>query len=56
MFDAGWGVEAAGVKGMGSIACFPYLTHCLTARGFSEDDIKKMLGNNLLRVFRETWR
>jgi len=27
----------------------------LVARGYSEDDVEKIMGRNLLRVFREVW-
>ncbi|MEZ5293297.1 MAG: membrane dipeptidase [Vicinamibacterales bacterium] len=35
---------------------FPALVECLCAHGVSDDDIRKLLGGNLLRVFDETWR
>ncbi|MDD5014712.1 MAG: membrane dipeptidase [Atribacterota bacterium] len=34
----------------------PNLTKNLLARGYSEEDVKKILGLNFLRVFKETWK
>lgn len=55
MYNAGWGVESASVLGLGSIANLPNLTEQLLQRGFSHGSIRKILGENLLRVFRATW-
>lgn len=55
MYNAGWGVESASVLGLGSIANLPNLTEHLLQRGFSHAAIHKILGENLLRVFRATW-
>ena len=35
---------------------YPRLTHGLLERGFSKEDIRKILGLNLMRVFEETWK
>ena len=35
---------------------YPSLTHRLIERGYSAEEIKKILGLNLLRVFAETWK
>jgi membrane dipeptidase len=40
-------------EGMDSPADFPKITAGLTARGYSSEDCRKILGRNLLRVFRE---
>jgi membrane dipeptidase len=32
------------------VSCYPYITQALLDRGYSEVDIKKVLGENLLRV------
>jgi len=34
---------------------FPRLTEALVRHGFADDDIRKVLGGNFLRVFREVW-
>lgn len=34
---------------------FPALTDGLIRRGYSVDDVKKIMGENLMRLFRETW-
>jgi len=39
--------------GMDSAADLPKITQALLDRGYSADDIRKILGGNLLRVFRE---
>jgi membrane dipeptidase len=35
------------------VSCYPYITQELLNRGWKKDDILKVLGGNLLRVFRE---
>jgi membrane dipeptidase len=39
--------------GIDSAADLPKITTALMARGYSAEDMKKLLGGNLLRVFRE---
>jgi membrane dipeptidase len=34
------------------VSCFPYITQELLNRGWSKEDIHKVLGGNLLRVLR----
>ena len=40
-------------EGLDSPADLPKITAALMARGYSADDCRKILGGNLLRVFRE---
>jgi membrane dipeptidase len=40
-------------QGIDSVADLPKITEALVARGYSEQDIRKILGENLLRVFRD---
>jgi membrane dipeptidase len=47
------GVSGATPQGMDSAADLPRITQALLDRGYSEADIKKILGGNLLRVFAE---
>lgn len=47
-FDGGGGVD-----GLEDVSKFPYLTAELLRRGYSDEEIKKILGLNLLRVMRE---
>jgi len=47
------GVSGATPQGMDSAADLPKITQALLDRGYSPDDIKKILGGNLLRVFRQ---
>ena len=47
------GVSGATPQGMDSAADLPKITQSLLDRGYSADDIKKILGGNLLRVFQQ---
>lgn len=38
------------------VSCYPYITQELLNRGYKPDDIRKILGENLMRVFREAER
>jgi membrane dipeptidase len=50
------GVAGATPQGMDSAADLPKITQALLDRGYSADDIHKILGGNVLRVFREVER
>jgi membrane dipeptidase len=50
------GVSGALPEGIRSAADLPKITQALLDRGYSDDDIKKILGGNLLRVLREVER
>jgi membrane dipeptidase len=50
------GVSGATPEGIDSAADLPKITQALLDRGYSEADIKKILGGNTLRVFREVER
>ncbi len=41
-------------KQLEDVAAYPVITQGLIDRGYSESDIRKVLGENLMRVFRET--
>lgn len=47
------GVSGAMPQGMDSAADLPRISQALLDRGYSRDDIHKILGGNLLRVFRQ---
>jgi membrane dipeptidase len=47
------GVSGATPEGIDSAADLPKITQALLDRGYSADDIRKILGGNLLRVFRQ---
>jgi membrane dipeptidase len=47
------GVSGATPQGMDSAADLPKITQALLDRGYSDDDIRKILGGNILRVFRQ---
>jgi membrane dipeptidase len=42
-------------EGIQAAADFPNLTEALLTRGYAEPDVKKILGENLMRVFRDVW-
>jgi membrane dipeptidase len=50
------GVSGATPAGIDSAADLPKITQALLDRGYSADDIRKILGGNTLRVFREVER
>ncbi len=50
------GVSGATPEGIDSAADLPKITQGLLDRGYSADDIRKILGANLLRVFRDVER
>ena len=50
------GVSGATPQGIDSAADLPKVTQALVDRGYSAEDIHKILGGNLLRVFREVER
>ncbi len=50
------GVSGATPAGIDSAADLPKITQSLLDRGYSADDIHKILGGNLLRVFRDVER
>ena len=47
------GVEGQLPEGIDSVADLPKITAALMERGYSAEDCRKILGGNLLRVFRE---
>lgn len=50
------GVSGATPEGIDSAADLPKITQALLDRGYSADDIRKILGGNILRVFAEAER
>jgi membrane dipeptidase len=50
------GVSGQTPEGIDSAADLPKITQALLDRGYAADDIRKILGGNLLRVFREAER
>ena len=47
------GISGQLPKGIDSVANLPKITAALVERGYSAEDCRKILGGNLLRVFRE---
>ncbi len=50
------GVSGATPQGIDSAADLPKITQALLDRGYSAEDIRKILGENLMRVFRDVER
>jgi len=48
--------EANHLEGFRSMADFPIITQGLLDRGYDETSVRKVLGLNLIRVFREVWQ
>jgi membrane dipeptidase len=42
-----------GFPGLDDVTRFPYLTEGMMSRGYSDDDSRKILGGNNLRVFKQ---
>jgi membrane dipeptidase len=40
-------------KGLEDVTCMPAITAGLVQRGYAEEDVRKILGGNLMRVFRQ---
>lgn len=49
-------IDTVYARGFETIDDFAALPAALRARGFGEDDARKILGANFLRVFEQTWR
>jgi membrane dipeptidase len=43
------------IEGLDSAITFPKVTEGLVARGFTDEQVRKLLGENLLRVMRQVW-
>jgi len=43
-------------RGIASVDDFPNITSGLLKKGFGEDVVRKILGGNLVRIYRELWR
>lgn len=55
-YQAGRGVRGYFVEGCESMANFPNITEQMLRRGFSEADIKKVQGDNWMRIFKRWWK
>ena len=54
-YKQGRGKASVFTEGMYGIANCPKLVDTMLKRGFSHEDVKKVMGGNFLRVFKETW-
>ena len=52
----GMNVERHQLKGMPNHSTMPMITDALLRRGYVEGDIQKIMGLNLLRLYRQVWR
>lgn len=43
-------------EGLEDVSCYPYITQELLSRGFTHQDVRKILGGNVLRALREAQR
>ena len=55
-FNAGYGRQSVSTIGLYGIANHRNITDSLLKRELSEIEVKKIMGLNLMRVFKETWR
>jgi membrane dipeptidase len=53
---AGRGKASVFTDGIYGVASYPNIVAHLLKRGFSHEDVKKVMGGNFLRVFQETWK
>lgn len=49
-------VETLWLKGLQNVKSFPEVTKGLVKKGYSDEEILKLLGGNFLRVFGKVWR
>ncbi|MPN50613.1 hypothetical protein SDC9_198244 [bioreactor metagenome] len=54
--EAGLGKACAYPQGLFSLANNVNIVDAMLKRGFGEEEIKKVMGENWLRVFAKTWR
>ena len=54
-YPSGFLWETMAAEGFSGVHEFPNLTRGLVARGYSDEDIAKVLGGNWLRLFKEVW-
>jgi membrane dipeptidase len=54
--NTGWSWDDKRIHNLTEVGDFPNVTAALVAAGFSDADIKKILGENYLRVFNSVWR
>ena len=54
-FFAGYSIAEKYVTGFERVEHFPRLAEEFSKRGYTEDDTRKILGGNFVRVFQETW-
>lgn len=55
MYPQPWMYETRFTEGFSHISDWPWAIEGLVARGYSDEDIQKLIGQNWLRVFTDTW-
>ena len=50
-----YGWEGRMVEGMEQVTVFPEITEELLKRGYKDDDVRKVLGGNWLRIYGQSW-
>ena len=55
MYPSPYFFETMSAEGFHSVSYFPNMIEGLVGRGFSDEDIKKILGLNWIRVFSDVW-
>lgn len=55
-YDAGYGRESVSTAGIYGIADHGNIIENLLVHGFTDQEIARIMGGNLLRVFKESWR
>ncbi len=50
----GYSLDTVYAHGFAGVADFPSMTEALVSKGFSDDEVLKILGGNFLRVFRQS--
>jgi len=53
---SGYPFEQRSFEGMNDVTCFPNITRDLVNRGYSGEEVKKVLGGNWLALFRKVFR
>jgi membrane dipeptidase len=56
MFKRPYVLEKKHPEGLQSVAEVPNVTRGLVSKGYSDEEIKKIIGGNLLRLFERVWR
>ena len=56
LYNSPWMFETVFNRDVQRVDQYINITRGLVALGFSDDDIQKILGGSLMRVFKEVWK